>query len=496
MNTLRDLHFTNSFAALPAAFHTRVQPTPLAGNTRLAAISPAACQLLDLDPAAAEDPAFLRVFGGAEPLPGMDPVAALYAGHQFGQYVPQLGDGRALLLGEVTNARGEPWEVQLKGAGLTPYSRQGDGRAVLRSSIREFLCSEAMAALDIPTTRALAVLHGDEEVYREGIESGAILVRLAPSHLRFGNFEVFFYRGQFDRLEQLGRYAIDRHFPGLAGLAQPWLALLDAVIERTARLIAQWQLVGFAHGVMNTDNMSVLGLTIDYGPFGFLDAYDPTFICNHSDHSGRYAFDCQPTIAHWNLSCFAQTLLPLIDPSDGAAAAGHARALLATYPARYAAAWHAGLRAKLGLLDARPDDIDLAHDLLRRMAEHRVDYTNLFRALAGVHRGDALGDAPARDQFIDREAFDQWAGRYRARLATEGRDDAARAAAMNQVNPRYVLRNYLAQQAIDAAEGQDYSELRRLLAVLSRPYDEQPEAEAYAVEPPDWGRRLAVSCSS
>ena len=495
MRTLDDLRFSNSFAALPGVFHSRLRPTPLA-SPHLVSLSSGAARLLDLDDRALRRPETLAALSGLAVPAKADPLAALYAGHQFGHWVPQLGDGRAILLGEVINARGERWEVQLKGAGLTPYSRDGDGRAVLRSSIREYLCSEAMHALGVPTTRALALFGSEEEVYRERIETGAVLVRMAPSHLRFGSFEVFFHRGQYEHLETLANYLLDHHYAELREDPQPYLRLLEVVTERTARLIASWQLVGFAHGVMNTDNMSMLGLTLDYGPFGFLDAYDPGFVCNHSDYRGRYAFDRQPAVGLWNLACLAQAMLPLLDPENGEAAADQAREVLGRYQPAFDAAYAAGLRAKLGLREAQGADLGLARDLLARMARNRVDYTNLFRALGRVRAAHAVGDSPARELFIDRSDFDQWVSGYRARLAGEGGDDAARRAAMERVNPRYVLRNYLAQQAIEAAERRDYSEIEALHQVLSRPFEDQPGREMYAAEPPEWGRTLQVSCSS
>jgi len=292
--SFNNLTFTNSFGSLGDTFSTRVTPTPFTTPARLVHFNSSAATLLDLDPASQHDPAVAAIFSGKRPLPGADPLAMLYAGHQFGHYVPQLGDGRAIMLGEVTNQRGEKWEIQLKGSGLTPYSRDGDGRAVLRSSVREYLCSEAMHGLGIPTTRALCLVDSNDEVYREQIESGAMLTRLAPSHIRFGSFEVFFYRNQHAPLQALADFVIQHHYPELQDEPQPYTALLQTVIERTARLLAQWQAVGFAHGVMNTDNMSILGLTLDYGPYGFMEGYNPGFICNHSDYQGRYAFDQQP----------------------------------------------------------------------------------------------------------------------------------------------------------------------------------------------------------
>jgi uncharacterized protein YdiU (UPF0061 family) len=336
-HTLHTLPLSNSFAQLPGTFYSRVRPTPFEQPAELIHFNTAAAELLDLDPAVADDPACVDVFSGRQLLPGADPLAMLYAGHQFGHYVPQLGDGRAIILGETTNRQQARWEIQLKGCGQTPYSRDGDGRAVLRSTIREYLCSEAMHGLGIPTTRALCITGSREEVYREQIETGAMLTRLAPSHVRFGSFEVFFYRNRHDALQTLADYVIATHYPELQDTEQPYVALLQAVVDKTANLLAQWQAVGFAHGVMNTDNMSVLGLTLDYGPFGFMEAYDPGLVCNHSDHHGRYAFDQQPQVALFNLSCLAQTLLPLVDVEA-------ARAALEAYQLRVgrhspAAAW-------------------------------------------------------------------------------------------------------------------------------------------------------------
>ena len=494
LRRIDSLVFDNSFARLPEGMHARVRPTPLAG-VRLAGVSTEAASLLGLAAPALFDEQAVAWLSGSEAWPQTAPLAMCYAGHQFGHYVPQLGDGRAIVLGEVKTAQGH-WELQLKGAGLTPFSRDGDGRAVLRSTIREYLCSEAMHALGIPTTRALCLFDSDEEVYRERIERGALLVRMAPSHVRFGSFEVFYYRGQYARLRELADYVIAHDFRALRDTPRPYLALLREVVERTARLIAQWQLVGFAHGVMNTDNMSILGLTLDYGPFGFLDAYEPGFICNHSDYHGRYAFDRQPSIALWNLTCLAQAMLPLFDADDGDAAAAQARDVLAGFEPTLSAAYAAGMRAKLGLREAQPGDAALGARLLSLMATAGVDYTNLFRDLGDLQIADSGADAPLRDRFVDREAFDAWAAEYRARLRQEHSHDARRQAAMARANPRYILRNYLAQRAIERAEAGDYAEIEHLRSLLSQPYDEQPAMREYAAEPPDWGRAIEVSCSS
>ena len=494
LRCLEALEFSNSYARLGPAFHSPVAPTPLA-SPHLISFNPAAAACLGLDPAEAARPEFLAWLNGEHVLPDCEPVAMLYAGHQFGHFVPQLGDGRAIILGEVLGADGQRWELQSKGAGPTPYSRNGDGRAVLRSTIREYLCSEAMHALGIPTTRALCMAGSGEEVYRERIERGALLLRLAPSHVRFGSFEVFYYRNQFRQLQQLADYVIRHHYPELQEADNPYLALYREVVERTARLLAQWQLVGFAHGVMNTDNMSILGLTLDYGPFGFMDAYQPGFVCNHSDHTGRYAFDRQPDIALWNLSALGQALLPLFD-SEPEAAADKATAQFEHYRQVFNDCYETGLRAKLGLRGAEADDRALAEDFLALLAAEGRDFTLSFRRLAGFDSGDGADNSELRDHFIDREAFAAWAVRYRERLRREGSDDTARRTAMNRVNPRYILRNHLAQQAIERAEAGDYAEIERLLAVLQHPFDDQPEHAAYAAEPPDWARSITVSCSS
>lgn len=493
--TLEQLRFSNSFARLSERFHARVLPTPL-GKPYLVSFNPRAAELIDLDPAEAARADFPVIFNGGKLLPGSEPLAMLYAGHQFGHYVPQLGDGRAIVLGEVMNARGERWELQLKGAGQTPYSRAGDGRAVLRSTVREYLCSEAMHGLGIPTTRALCIVGSDEEVYRESIETGAMLLRMAPSHVRFGSFEVFYYRGQFTELRTLADYVIEHHYPEFTGRSDRYLALYREVVVRTARLLADWQLVGFAHGVMNTDNMSILGLTLDYGPFGFLDDYEPGFICNHSDHHGRYAFDRQPDVALWNLSCLGQALLPLFDKS-AEAAAEMAMAQFDVYQETFRAHYADGLRRKLGLRDAHPEDAELAQRLLTRMADERHDYTHTWRLLGEFRCAPAADNRRVRDHFIDRAAFDAWAADYATRLKYEQSDDTARHAAMQRTNPKYVLRNYLAHTAIERARDQrDYSEIDRLLRVLADPYAEHPQDADLAAPPPDWGRKLSLSCSS
>jgi serine/tyrosine/threonine adenylyltransferase len=488
MARLESLHFDNGFARLPESFYSRVCPTPVP-DPYLVCSSPEALALLDLDENEIRRPELIQTLAGNQLLPGMDAIAALYAGHQFGHYVSQLGDGRAILLGEVKNAAGEGWEVQLKGAGRTPYSRGGDGRAVLRSSIREFLCSEAMHALGIPTTRALCIVGSDHPVYREDEETAALVTRLAPSFVRFGSFEVFYYRNQIEPIKHLADYVIARYYPELAALADPYPEFLRQVALRTAELMAQWQAVGFSHGVMNTDNMSILGLTLDYGPFGFLDAFDPGFVCNHSDTGGRYAFDQQPDAAAWNLTKLAQALVPLMSVEAASSA-------ISDYPQVFGRAYLERMAAKFGLQPGG-ETVPLIMDALQLLAHNRVDYTIFLRRLCGFDSRPGTLNTPLRDLFLDRAAFDAWAARYATALRRQGSHDAERSTAMRALNPKYILRNHLAEIAIRrAADHRDYSEIDRLHRLLAHPYDEQPEFDAYAAEPPDWARQIEVSCSS
>ncbi len=486
------LPIDNSFARLPPAFYTRLQPTPVPAPYLVAA-SASAAELIGLDPAEFATEHFVQVFAGNRTLPEARPLAAVYSGHQFGIWAGQLGDGRAILLGDVPAADGFPcgrMELQLKGSGKTPYSRMGDGRAVLRSSIREFLCSEAMAALGIPTTRALCVTGSDMPVMRETPETAAIATRMSPSFVRFGSFEHWFYNDRKEELKTLADYVIDRFYPDLRAAAHPYRALLEEVTRRTAELIAQWQAVGFMHGVMNTDNMSILGLSIDYGPFGFMEAFDFRHICNHSDHQGRYAYHMQPRIGQWNCFALAQALLPLVGEVDDAQAA------LEIYKPAYDAKLDQLLHAKLGLRTALPDDGKLFDAMFELMQKNHADFTLFFRRLGNLQLDHPERDEPLRDLFIDRPAFDAWAAQYRSRLRQENSDDAQRRQAMHRVNPKYILRNYLAQIAIEKAQNKDFSEVANLLELLQKPFDEQPENERYARLPPDWASELEVSCSS
>ncbi len=488
---LAELPLSNGFAALPPAFHTRLRATPLPSPYLVCASEPAA-HLIGLEPAEIGSRQFIDVFSGNVELASSAPLSAVYSGHQFGVWAGQLGDGRAILIGEVPapSVPSGRMELQLKGAGKTPYSRMGDGRAVLRSSIREFLCSEAMAALGIPSTRALCVIGSDFPVIRETMETAAVVTRMSSNLVRFGSFEHWFWNDRKDELKVLADYVIARSFPALADTDQPYHALLREVTRRSAELVAQWQAVGFMHGVLNTDNMSIIGETLDYGPFGFMEAYDPAHICNHTDQQGRYAYRMQPRIVEWNCYALGQALLPLIGDVDDVHDA--LSVYKPTFDAKMAALW----RAKLGLRDEHDEDEALVSSLLSIMAANRVDFSICFRRLSSLKLDDPSPDSALTDLFIDRDAFAAWSVKYRQRLRAEGSIDAERQRAMDRVNPKFVLRNHLAQVAIEKAQQKDFSEVNRLLQILQHPFDEQPDNEAYAALPPDWAAGIAVSCSS
>ena len=488
-----DLRLGNSFAALPPTFYTKLMPTPLPAPYFIAASATAAA-LVGLDVARLASDDFVDFLSGNRVPPRSQPLSAVYSGHQFGVWAGQLGDGRAILMGELNGLAG-PMELQLKGAGMTPYSRMGDGRAVLRSSVREFLCSEAMHALGIPTTRALSVTGSDQRILRETVESAAVVTRMAPSFVRFGSFEHWFYRDKPEELRILADYVIATFYPELTAEPNPYTALLAEVTRRTARMIAHWQAAGFMHGVMNTDNMSILGLTIDYGPFGFMEAYHPGHVCNHTDQQGRYSYANQPQVGRWNCYALGQALLPLIGDVDDAQAA------LGVYQPQFAETLDALMHAKLGLCTVRDEDRALFNDMFELMQAGGVDFSRFFRALGNLTitldtTRSPHPDSALRDMFIEREAFDAWARQYRQRLSVENSVDADRKAQMDRVNPKYILRNYLAQVAIDKAQQKDFSEIAKLLAILEHPFDEQTEHEAYAALPPDWASHLEVSCSS
>jgi len=478
------LKWVNSFAELGPGFYTELQPTPLPSPYWVSR-NQALARELGLEDQWLESAEALEVLTGNRGTAGSRPLASVYSGHQFGVWAGQLGDGRAILLGDLQTPAGTQ-EIQLKGAGRTPYSRMGDGRAVLRSSIREFLASEAMHGLGIPTTRALCVTGSDAPVRREEIETAAVVTRTSPSFIRFGHFEHFSYSNQHARLKVLADHVIDRFYPACREATQPYAALLEAVSERTAHLMAAWQSVGFCHGVMNTDNMSILGLTIDYGPFQFLDAFDPGHICNHSDPQGRYAYNKQPNIAYWNLFCLGQALLPLIDEQEQALAA------LESYKTVFPQALEARMRNKLGLDEVQADDRELIESTFKLLAANKVDYTIFWRRLCGFT--PQSGHEPVRDLFFDRESFNAWALQYSERVA--GMDQGARANLMLKSNPKFVLRNHLGEEAIRAAKLKDFSGVNTLLSLLRAPFDEQPGHDSFADFPPDWASSIEISCSS
>ena len=479
------LAWTHGFAALGSEFYTELRPTPLPAP-HWVGHSDAVAQLIGLDPAMLRTDEALQAFTGNTLLAGSRPLASVYSGHQFGVWAGQLGDGRAILLGETAAG----YELQLKGAGRTPYSRMGDGRAVLRSSIREFLCSEAMHGLGVPTSRALCITGSPAPVRREEVETAAVVTRVAPSFVRFGHFEHFAANGLEPQLQTLADYVIDRYYPGCRDTADfggnAYAALLQAVSERTARLMAQWQAVGFCHGVMNTDNLSILGLTIDYGPFQFLDAFVPNHICNHSDTQGRYACNRQPNVAYWNLFCLAQALLPLIgDPEL-------AKQALESYKTVFPAAFMDRMRAKLGLPAPREKDAELIDGVLLLLAQNGVDYPIFWRRLS--HAVAQQDFELVRDLFADRAGFDAWLLSYSELLPLTGK--AFSADLMLKTNPKFVLRNHLGEQAIRAAKLGDFGEVQTLQRLLERPFDEHPGHETYAAFPPDWASSIEISCSS
>ena len=474
--------FDNSYARLPEAFYARVLPARFAAP-RLIRLNHALATQLGIDPAFLATPEGLEILSGQRVAFGAEPIAMAYAGHQFGGFVPQLGDGRAILLGEVIGQDGVRRDLHLKGSGPTPFSRRGDGFAALGPVLREYLVSEAMAALGIPTTRALAAFTTGEQVRRERSLPGAALLRVASSHIRVGTFQFFAARGDVEALRQLADHVIARHYPDAAEAPQPYLALLESVAAAQAALIAQWLLVGFIHGVMNTDNMSVAGETIDYGPCAFMDAYDPETVFSSIDEMGRYAYARQPAIAQWNLTRLADALLPLLD-EDTDAAVTKAKTALDIFPDRFNAAYLGGLRSKLGLGAERDGDTALAQDLLRRMAANEADFTLTFRRLCdAAENADADGEVAAL--FQNPDDFMEWAPHWRARLALEACAPGQTRDAMQRVNPAFIPRNHLVEAAIAAAvDVGDFTPFETLLAVLAKPYEDQPAYAAYAALPP------------
>jgi len=471
----RHFSFDNSYARLGPSFHRRTHPT-VVEQPRLLLLNRPLAEELGLDPEALATDEGARILAGNELPEGAEPLAAAYAGHQFGNFVPQLGDGRAILLGEFVDRNGHRRDIQLKGSGPTPFSRSGDGRAALGPVLREYLVSEAMAALHVPTTRALAAVTTGEAVYREQVLPGAVLTRVASSHVRIGTFQFFAARGDQESVRRLADYVIARHDPEAADAANPYQALLEGVCKRQARLVAQWMQVGFVHGVMNTDNMSISGETIDYGPCAFLDAYDPAAVFSSIDRNGRYAFANQPMIAKWNLARLAECLLPLFD-TGGDAAVEEAYRILDGFAETFKAAYLAGFGAKLGLNTQREGDAALIETLLERMAQQRADFTLTFRRL-----GRAAEDADAIDAvaalFDDPGVFAEWANGWRARLDQEPTQPGARRRAMDRVNPAIIPRNHLVETVLAAASEGDLKPFESLSSALSTPYEASPDYDA------------------
>ncbi|MFZ1814069.1 MAG: YdiU family protein [Rhizobiaceae bacterium] len=485
MNQLQGLIFDNSFARDMHGFYVPWEGARVP-DPQVLRLNHALAHELGLDPDALTGTAGAAALAGMVAPVGSAPLAMAYAGHQFGGFSPQLGDGRALLLGEIIDTTGQRRDLHLKGSGRTPFSRGGDGKAVLGPVLREYLMGEAMHALAIPTTRALAVVTTGEKIAREDYETGAVLARIAASHLRVGTFQFFAARGEFDKVRQLADYAINRHFPELQDRDGRYLELFRRVRDAQAALVAQWVLVGFVHGVMNTDNTTISGETIDYGPCAFIEHYDPRAVFSSIDHQGRYAYGNQPPVMHWNLSRFAETLISLVNPDDDEDAARQLTDELNLFPAGYQAEWLKGMRAKLGLSKSMPDDLSLANDLLASAQAQDVDYTSLFRTLATFVRSG--GDA-ARALFLDPAGFDRWSERYTERMHQESADASTRADAMDRINPLYIPRNHLVEEALKSAAEGDMAPFDRLLGVLSTPFTEGKGADAYArPAPADFGK--------
>ncbi len=473
-------------------------PSPLP-DPYWVAFSPDVAKLLHIDTDSTglpSNPEWLQVLAGNQLTVGgiefSHPISTAYSGHQFGVWAGQLGDGRAILLGDVNGL-----ELQLKGAGKTHYSRMGDGRAVLRSSIREFLCSEAMHGLGIPTSRALSVVGSRQAVRRETMETAAVCSRTAPSFIRIGHFEHFASTQNIARLEELADLMISNFYPECAGAQDRYLGLFKAISARNAKLVAQWQSVGFCHGVLNSDNISALGLTIDYGPFGFLDHFEIDHVCNHSDQGGRYAYHRQPQVMHWNMACLASAMLPLLELDQSSEKSQTLlRSAMEEFPLIYAKEWQHLFRSKLGLQLEKKEDIQLIERLLQALHDSRVDFTNFFRSLSNLSKNSTQLEILQRNEFIDREHIDQWFSDYTKRLQSENLDDQARKKQMNGINPKYILRNHLAQAAIEKAHQNDFSEVATLLKILTNPFDEHESFNDYSKAPPADMQHIAVSCSS
>ncbi len=481
MTAQTPIAFDNSYARLPERFRVLIKPTPVT-SPRLIKLNVALARHLNLEPTELASPEGIEILAGNRIAGGSQPLAMAYAGHQFGGFSPQLGDGRAVLLGEVLDRDGVRRDIQLKGSGPTPFSRRGDGRAALGPVLREYVVSEAFAALGIPATRALAAVTTGDYVLRETPQPGSVFTRVASSHVRVGTFQYFAARQDTEAVRQLADYVIGRHYPEAADAANPYRALLDLVIARQASLVAQWMHIGFIHGVMNTDNMSIAGETIDFGPCAFMDTYHPAMVYSSIDQMGRYAYANQPPIAQWNLTRFAETLVPLLADNQDTAV-GQAQDAINAFPDLFEAAYSAGMRRKLGLLTSQPDDLALGQDLLARMATGRADFTNTFRRLCSA-AVSAEADEAVRAQFADPAIFDEWVEKWRHRLTQDGGAATARHAVMRSANPAFIPRNHRVEEVIRAAvDRENFDPFETLLTVLAKPYDDQPENARFAVPP-------------
>ena len=489
MNNIFDLKFNNTYRKLPESFYHIVSPKPF-DNPFIISFNKKVSELIGLDPNVFRKDDIADYLCHKKEIPGSEPIAMYYTGHQFGVYNPDIGDGRAILLGEVLNANGEKWDLHLKGSGRTNYSRQFDGRAVLRSTIREYLCSEAMHYLGIPSTRALCIIGSDEKVEREKTELGAMLIRVAKSHVRFGSFEAFYYSGQHEELKLLTDYVIENSFEHLSNEAEKYKLFISEVAEITAKLVANWQAFGFTHGVMNTDNMSIVGDTLDYGPFGFLEQFNPEFIPNHSDHFGRYSYRNQPSIAYWNLQKLTQSLNPIIKHE-------HLMEALDKFRSVYSVTYFELMARKFGFNKFFREDKKFIESALELLEKNGVDFAIFFRNLSDFTTQETFSKNGHLIELNSIEEFSGWFKEYRSRLEKEKSEDGERRKAMNLINPKFILRNYIAEQAIRKAEDEnDYSEIEKVTSLLMNPYDDQKEMDEYAKPAPDWAKELVVSCSS
>ncbi len=488
MKKLTELEFNNTYAKLPSEFYQKINPTPFK-NPTLISFSEPASRLIEIDPEQSASDEFIEYISGKKLIPGSEPIAMKYTGYQFGVYKPDLGDGRAILLGEVSNSKHEKWDLHLKGSGRTKYSRQFDGRAVLRSTIREYLCSEAMHGLGIRTTRALCIIGSDEPVQREKTETAAMLLRLSKSHVRFGTFEALYHSGQKQHFMILADYVIENNFPHLITEKDKYQLLTYEIAEKSASLVAKWQAYGFTHGVLNTDNMSVIGVTIDYGPYGFIEEYNPGFTPNHSDHFGRYSFENQPAIVFWNLKKLLSCFKNLVDDQGLSQCLDHFKD---TYKQMYLDI----MRKKLGFIHPQPSDSSFINKTLNMLKEYSVDYTTFFRTISdykthGINQETFLG------KLTENGSFNNWIEEYDKRIRIESNIDIERQESMKRYNPKYILRNYLAEAAIRKAEDEsDFSEINRLHELLKTPFTEKPGMNEFAKQSPARAKNLVISCSS